>query len=97
MRSCQKEMDEILGVEMGDEDFMGALMDTGNFNSYINKMVELAVTTDPAPITFHNLLPFLWLFMSGCAPENRPLRLKAAETLYEEVKERVEKGEDSVN
>jgi len=92
LKQGQKEMDKILGVEMGEEDFMGALMDTESFNSYINKIVELSVTTDPAPITFHNLLPFLWLFMSGCAPENRPLRLKAAETLYEEVKERVEKG-----
>jgi benzoyl-CoA reductase/2-hydroxyglutaryl-CoA dehydratase subunit BcrC/BadD/HgdB len=93
LKHAQKEIDEILGVDMGEEDFMGALVDTGNFNDYINKMVGLAVKTDPAPITFHNLLPFLWLFMSGCAPENRPLRLKAAETLYEEVKERAEKGE----
>jgi benzoyl-CoA reductase/2-hydroxyglutaryl-CoA dehydratase subunit BcrC/BadD/HgdB len=93
LKQAKTEIDEILGVELGEDVLMGALMDTGAFNEHINRMAELAVITDPAPITFQNILPFLWLFMSGCAPENRPLRMKAVETVHEEVKERVANGE----
>lgn len=93
LKQAKKEIDEILGVEVDDETLMGACMDTGMFCGMLNRMVELAVLNDPAPITFKDLLPFLWLFMSGCAAENRPLRMQAAETLLQEVTERVEKGE----
>ncbi len=93
MKQARQQMEEIIGLKITDDDLGASLMDTGYYAGLINRIVELATNTDPAPITFKDIVPAIWISMCGVMPDNRPRRKAAIETLWAEVQERAAKGE----
>ena len=92
VKQAKNEIEKIMGLEISEEDIGASLMDSGSYLSQLSQIADLIVKNDPAPVTFKSLTPFVWMFMCGCMPDNRPRRLDAIETLLQELEERVEKG-----
>jgi len=93
IKHAKAEIEEITGLEIGKDDLVTSLMDMRDFTGHLNRIVELIIKTDPAPITYKDIIPFLWLLRCGCMPDNRLRRLEALQTLLSEVQDRVARQE----